>query len=807
MPEFNYLVHNESDFPHLNSVDVYKYDNDFDYGRFNATQMKITLCSVPWDMGEAHVGNRTISGIGNVVYFGSKEKRDAWFDAIPDNECYRFESKYKELHRDHYIDVPVPFDMASKHNYIVAEYNLFANDNSPVEYEGEDGHRKWFWFVREVEFLAPNTTRLHLLDDAWQTWIYDVDISGMVLERGHAPVFAMKADTYLQNPLANNGYLLTEDVNYGEANQVKNIDGVVFNSGTMYACIASTAYVPGTWGTKAADSWHVPANAYYNRSGVPSVYVFATLASNLNTLLSAIDTDYPQMKQTIQAVWFADEDLISLGNNFTFGGVKCYVIDTARKTFNLTDLTKSMFGYSSRYQNLAKLYTSPYAHLEITDENGNADIVKIEDTTGDIDVIAKMSIAYPFITLSAYLRGVGGNASATFTFKNIDNYSFPISGQWYETLREWQIPTFAVVLSPAKEYDYSTHFDRAQRVVDYTTEKNNADASADTLKANADASADTVTANASLAAAANSAVTSASNLSASAFHVDTVLYNIAAAGHANEIVNGNATSTIAANEAQGSIAAASSAISAAAGAIGAAATGNPAGAVSSVISGIVGAGSTLASTAVANALTASQASNAVSANNYHSSDANAKDNNDTQAQMTCQTSICDANNSSTTGQAANNSGTQKANATREQNTQKANATRTQNQAISAINNDVAQAALRSPFLYGTFANGNTAVSKPMAMFAHVVTQSRGAIESAGDEFLRYGYTLDRYWEFNGNWNIGKYFTYWKLRDFWVVNLNVPDMYMDRLRFFLFGGVTVWNNPSDIGRRSIYENFS
>lgn len=781
---FNYLKHNESEFPHIGNVDVYKYDNAFDYERFNATQMGILLCSVPWDMGEAHIGNRTISGIGNVVYFGSKHERDRWFSSIPDDECYRFETKYKELHREHMIDIPIPFDMASKHNYIVAEYNLFANDASPVMYEGTDGHRKWFWFVREVEFIAPNVTRLHLIEDAWQTWIYDVTISGMMLERGHAPMFAMTASNYLKNPLANNTYLLTEDVNFGEANQVKHIDAVSLNANTMYACIACTAYVPGTWGSKANDDWKVPASAYYTKDGAPSVYVFAVAASNLNTLLSNIDSSYPQMKQTIQAVFFASSDLLTLGTAFSFASVTCYPVSASRKTLDLTTLTKSMFGYGTRYQNIAKLYTSPYAHLEITDENGDVDVIKIEDTTGDINVSVALSLAYPFITVNAHLSGVGGSASASVTFKNINSHTFPVSGQWYETLRTWQVPTFAVVLNPATEYDYSTHFDRAQRVVDYTAAYDNADEQAQTTVDNAD-----------LAAAANTAITTASNTSAGAFHVDTVLYNVAAAGHANEIVNNNATSTIAANESQGSIAAASSAISAAAGAIGAAASGNPAGAVSSVISGIVGAGSTLASTAVANALTAAQAANAASANNYHSSDANAKDNNDTQAQMTCQTAICTANNTSTTGQAANNAAT-----TRD------NAIRIKNASQSAIANDVKQAALRAPFMFGTFANGDSATSKPMALFAHVVTQSKGAIESAGDEFLRYGYMLEKFWEFNGNWNVGKYFTYWKLRDFWVTNLNVPDMYMDRLRFFLFGGVTVWRNPDDIGRRTIYDNF-
>ena len=195
MVKYNFLKWNESDFPHISNVNTYKYDNNFDYGRFDAPQMELMLCTVPWDMGEAHIGNRTISGIGNVVFFESKEDRDAWFAAIPDTECYRFETKFKELHRSNQIDVAIPFDVAAKFNYLVVDYNLFANDDSPVMYEKPDGLRRWFWFVREVEFISPNTTKLHLLNDAWQTFIYDLNVSGMMLERGHAPLAAMSAAT------------------------------------------------------------------------------------------------------------------------------------------------------------------------------------------------------------------------------------------------------------------------------------------------------------------------------------------------------------------------------------------------------------------------------------------------------------------------------------------------------------------------------------------------------------------------------------------------------------------------------------
>ena len=39
MVKFHRLPNNQSDFPYLENVNTYKYDNDFDYERFNAVQM------------------------------------------------------------------------------------------------------------------------------------------------------------------------------------------------------------------------------------------------------------------------------------------------------------------------------------------------------------------------------------------------------------------------------------------------------------------------------------------------------------------------------------------------------------------------------------------------------------------------------------------------------------------------------------------------------------------------------------------------------------------------------------------------
>lgn len=779
MVKYNFLKGNESDFPHIDNVNTYKYDNDFDYGRFDAPQMELMLCTVPWDMGEAHIGNRTISGIGNVVYFETKEERDKWFDAIPDDECYRFTTKFKELHRSLEIDIPIPYDMCARHNYLVVRYAKFANDDSPVMYEGENGLREWFWFVREVEFLAPNTTRLHLLDDAFQTWIYDINVSGMVLERGHAPMFRTRADAYLDDPIGNNVDLLTDDVNFGDATQVKTIDAKTFNESDMYACIATTANPHLSWSNK------VPANSYYMQGGVPSVFVFAVKASEFNSFLTNVTSMYPQFKQTVQAVFFASLDLIAIDSDFTYAATTCYRISAGRKTFNLTTLDKDKFGYPERYADIAKLYTMPYSHIEIADESGNVDIVRIEDTTGKIDISAALSIAYPFITIDAHLLGTGGNAQRTVTYRNISAKSFNMSGKWYETLRTWQIPTFAVVLDPAIEYDYSTRFDRQQAAVDYTAAYNNAYASADTI-----------TANAAISTATNTAITSASNAGASQSANISNTQNYINAVNSNYCISASADSTIQANEMQATIGAASNAVSGAVGAIGAAATGNIVGAVSGAVNALVGSAATMASMQVANGLTASQASIQQSFNTNQAATSNNTNDWNADNQISVANSVTSAQNSQISGQAANSAATQKA-----------NATRTRNAAQSAVSNGIAQAALRAPFVYGSFANGDSAVNKPIAMFANIVTQSASAISRAGDEFLRYGYRYDGQWEFNGNWNVGKYFTYWKLKDFWVSNLNVPDMYMDKIRFFLFGGVTIWRKPEYIGHVSVYDNFN
>ena len=768
---------NESAFPDISNIRTYQYDNQFDYSKFDTVQMNITLCKVPWDMGEAHIGNRTISGIGNVVHFGTKEKRDKWFDDIPDSECFRFATKYRELHRDNKINVPIPYDVAARYNYIAVYYEPMASAENPVMYETQGGIDAWFWFVREVEFLSPNTTCLHLLNDAWQTFIYDMDIPYMMLDRGHAPMHETDVSNYLANPIANCKYLLAPEENEPEAPRITtSTHEHVFNAGKMYAVVITTANPRGSWGAKSDNTWTVPSNQAYS-SGVPSYHSFAIAAGSLSSFLNAVPI---QFIQTVQAVCFVSDKMVNIGETFAFGGFTCYEIACFYKSATVHSLKRGDFGYSSEYSKIAKLYTYPYSLIRLTDTDGNQTDIRVEDTNGTIQLDYCVSLAYPWLKINAQVTSTGKAARRNVAFMNATGGNMPIGGNWHDLLMSFDIPSFAVTQSAGNVNDYATHYDRLQQAT-----------AADNAQANQNANAANVTNNAAVTTAANSAVTAAGNTSASAVQAHTYLYNLAVCATANDVIDQTATSTIAANEQQGALAAASGAIT---GAVSGIASGNPAAAAAGVINGLVGAATTIAQTNIANGLTSTQAGIAQSSNSANRDESNTKGIDDATAQIAAANAICSANNTATSSHAANDSATIIANATRDRAT-----------VTSAIANQQAQAAIGEPSTFGDFQNGDYATSRPLALFSNVITQDDYTIRKCGDDFLRYGYSYGAQWQFDGNWCPMKHFTYWRLTDFWVKGLQIPDMYVDKLRFFLFGGVTVWKKPEDIGHVTLYEN--
>lgn len=797
MREFPHLK--DSSFPNAGNINVYKYENEFDYAAFDNAQMRVTVCSVPWDMGQAHVGNQVISGIGNVVYFDSAEKRDEWFAKIPDNEKHVFETRYRRFHSQDEIKLPLPYNLASTYNYVCVEYHAL-----PVEYGQLPAVQKWFYFIRAVEMDAPNTTVCEIALDAWQTFIYDVDIKGMMLERGHAPMAATDAEKYLGNPMENCGGLLADDYSAGALSRSASNSVVSFNSENVYACIASTSSAAFEWGSKAADNWHVPVAATYTHQGLPSVGVIAIPAEELNAFIADVKNDVPQFVQTIRAVFFASANLLTFSNELEFAGHTVYAVSTQRKTVDFVTLNKDAFDYPKQYADIAKLYTYPYAAIEITEDNGNSAIVKIEDTSGKLQLSYVLQTAWPFLGIDAHINGIGGSTRANVTFANVTERNFAFSGKWYEHLHRWNIPTFAIIQGNAATNDYATHYDRKQIATAAKNAYDNEIATATAAKNNANANAQTIRDNAAASVAcntANTATSNASNTQLSTNNVTKMRTDTAADNTFSSMARLAEDDAVAAAATVNATQAVASGV---VGAVGAAATGNVAGAVGSIagaaISGIAAEASAAVTITKTDAVAAAGMANAM--DKYANAASLVTSNN--AVANSAQSDITSHNNTCISTQAATNANTMDANATRTYNAATANAARTKNTADSSIANQIAGAALKPPNQFGEFNGGDTAGTRPLALFATIVTQNRDAIKRAGDVFLRYGYMCDEFIDFK-TFNVMPKFSYWKCSDIWMIASDVPDKYVDMLRLFLLGGVTIWNAPENIGKTSIYEN--
>ena len=814
-------------FPHLSNVDVWQYRNNFDYSRWE-DNARIKLCTVNWD-----------ADYNNVVNWKSDEARNAYFDGL--EGCKVDEPTMFQVQPDGTVKVPVPFNAATQCNYLVLDYPVMSTPDNPVSYAAPARNR-FLYFCEAVEELAPNTTLCHVQLDVWSTYINSVDVSGMMLARGHAPMASVTATDYLKNPYANQAMLTAPDVTFGTFARTPSVKSHIFN-GEVLAVITMSATSWGIWGTKAAGTWRVPAEPVY-LDDTPSLLSLSVAPANLAPLLTAMKTEVPQAFQTIRAVWFAPVELVETGEPYTFAGTSVRrVFANPWTNFEVAAWSKSDFGYPAKCADMAKLYTYPYARIMAHTDAGDIE-VKVEETGGNISVAARLNLAGPFINVDTYVH-LGG-ASASLAFAALSSISMPWAGDALKTLRSLEIPTFAVYLDAGTVNDYATHFDRAQAETAlqnaYSTAVSTATAGRDNARDSADAGYTDATSGRNHARASiNSANVYQSNMYLNAADQQ-------AAGVAESIVQ----STISCNSAvaQNYITASTTATASIGnGLIGGAISGGPAGMA-------IGVGTALANTAMSgitlHTLASSQeaaykASNlgnikyftamyggsigAVSGSDYNAilnsytggdatgyvGEAQAL----TRAQNSKQVTL---SNNLNYAQAVNdralikggagaevnasgdveNTGAYTGNAIRSYNTSVSNAGTNRDTARSAIANQIKQAALGAPLEGGAFANAATASSRPLGWVFEVQTQDTGSIMAAASHFARYGYALGQYWDFT-SWQVMRDFTYWQCDDVWIIPRACTQGAASLIRSILIEGTTVWREPAIIGATDIWEN--
>ena len=814
MAKRNFPHLNDTDFPYLDNEDVYTYRNTFDYRRW-VPDTRVKLCNVSW-----------CGDYDNVVKFEDDAARDAWFDALSGEETLLFDT-FRVL-PDQSIKLPIPYDTAAIYNYLECIFPVATSSGAPIDYSDGKGVRRWFFFVDHVEEMAGGVTKLYLSLDYWTTFINRLEFPYVMLERGHAPLVATDADTYLSNPIANNDLLLTPDVSFGDLDQVRNSAVFGLNTDDVWAVFWTAAWIDN-WGDINSNPGTPSTNPIIQ--GTTGCFAWAMNPDDVRTFLSNIDNDIPQFKQTVQAFGFIQRNLVDYKNSYSFGGVTVHELTVwGRTDKTIIDLGKSDFGFDARYADYAKLYTYPYSAIEICDEKGNTSLVKVEETDGKIAMSVGVNIVFPFLHIDAYCTSVGGSAGNSLSFRTIDSFSAEFRGSWYKTILEWDIPTFAITQDATSYRKAIGFYDREQARDSANVSYANSERSANVGYDNSARSANTSRTNSYRSIDCSTIDTNNNNL----YNTWSTQINSDYAGYVN--ANSHATQIESQQDNFDFITPAlqfsenyqrefqdfanfqtiTNSVSSLAGGV----AGGPAGIASTAITSGLSAG---VSIGLGNQMvewnvqkTYTDAATGVGgsvygiANSWIAGDNAARENRTiqyTDALTSNDLSTVTNNNSSSLsrGTANRNYSTTIANSDNTRNMQIGNAQASRDLALRGVDRKLQEQELAAPYMFGSSSNGNLATTKPMAIFCNVVTQSRSAIKRAGDEFARYGYQLGQQWEIS-DFNLCKHFTFWKCSEVWCAgDGNVIEGAQSVIKEILTSGVTVWRDPDEIGMVSIYDN--
>lgn len=479
---------NSNDFPGVNNVDPFRIQNRFDYTRWDiGTTLKVL--NVNW-----------CGDFENVVKFEDDAVRDAWFDNVP-GDSVQLDTPIRVLPGQS-IKLPLPVDELYKYNYLMVDLSTATSDDRPIAFETNEHLSRFYYFIDDCSYIAPNTTEARVTLDVWTTFINRIQINYMMLERGHAPAAAVKVRDYLANPVANNAYLLAPDVNAG-GDPAIGADGsfIPFGSGSKYILFATSAPLDSLPTMAPATSLSaVPAQFEYyadeawenaERFGAPygsiadatNVYAaggadYSNARAHVDTLpvqngvavgysvfaIAATDAEQvqgfaPQFLESIAAAFVVDEVMITLGDSFEIptasGTVQAFHVKPNDTVLSQISLTPDNFGYPSEFAGFAKLYTYPYACLEISNDDGDIAIIKIEDVGVSPAVVSRVAIAYPYMRFEAFIENVGGGAPIEYKWRDVagtEHAETLPGGDFKNLMFGYDIPTFPIFMAGYDAY-------------------------------------------------------------------------------------------------------------------------------------------------------------------------------------------------------------------------------------------------------------------------------------------------------------------------------------------------------------------
>lgn len=700
------------------------FGHGFNYAVWSANTT-VTLANVPWN-----------NDYRDVVRFDNQGALDTFLDNNAGPITMTTGVTYAAVGRP--IRLQIPFEHANTFNYVRA-----YNPAQPIT--GGDTGRAYYYFITQVNYIAPDTTELVLQLDVFQSFIYGTTFGNIYLERGHAGIankdmFTNYGRDFLTVPEGfdlGNEYVINKRYSHTVGSARFDTPGIpgLKDYSILVASSVSLQSEPGTVDSPKLVS--AKGSAMENLPNGCELYEF-----NEITVFQAFMeymADKPWVTQGIISVQAVprlgryDAQYISqpltgpLGASGTVpsqigpGPLKSKKTAVVENWRNEIDL--------GRYWYLSKFVTYPYTVIEMTSNTGTPLVLKPECWQDDhMDIVEVPHFAPPQARLGFYPYRYNADQATT-----VDEDTYGVindNGEHYAMMTGiMNFPSFSVVNNGYMMFMASNHNSIAYQ-----------HSSADWSQTRALQGADAAYSNASVGLQNQSNQTSIGMTAAGA---STNVQNEAQAQHT--MING---------------------AFGVAGGIARGAAMGPMGALTGGASGAMGWAQSGLNNAVDMNARNSQlgVSNTAAMSSLDSNQATGRIVRDTNYDLAASVAQGDYAN-----------------------------------AIAGINAKVQDAKMIQPTTAGQIGGDafNLATYR-WGVDLKIKTLQPQVMAAIGEFWLRYGYAVNRFTTMPASLMVMSKFTYWKCKEVYVVSANCPETFKQTLRGIFEKGVTVWKNPADIG---------
>lgn len=341
-----------------NSADVNSYVYDFSE-KVWTPDAAVALCHVPWD-----------SSYRDVARFATDAAKNSYFNGLRNSgQSVRLTGltilKFMEP-----VIIPIPFNTACAYNYLIVDA-----DSYPVTRQNPTAQDTYYYFIQDMEYLAPNATKVWVQLDVWQTFYERVTFNRCYVERGHIGIANENATT----DNLTDYMMIPEGLDYGNEYEIQHQQFWNFVDEQPYVVVVSTTDLAADAGTVENPNLTTATGGIYDH--IPNgcnVYAFSGTA--FTQLMQAL-SDKPWISQGIIMLTIIPSMLLNIDTPISVQGVTGFSLEGVAtddiERYVISDFW-SKFNYPSRYQRLIKFLTSPYSIVEATSLTGGEIVFKPE---------------------------------------------------------------------------------------------------------------------------------------------------------------------------------------------------------------------------------------------------------------------------------------------------------------------------------------------------------------------------------------------------------------------------------------------